>query len=41
LGVHADSHTHTSVATRQVHAHEQARSAAALRRVAAETIEAG
>jgi hypothetical protein len=41
LGVHADSHTHTSVATSQVHAHEQARSAAALRRVAAETIEAG
>jgi hypothetical protein len=41
LGVHAGSHTHTSVATSQVHVHEQARSAAALRRVAAETIEAG
>jgi hypothetical protein len=41
LGVHADSHTHTSVTTRQVHTHEQARSEAALRRVTAEMIGSG
>jgi hypothetical protein len=38
LVVYADPHTHMSEATRQVHAHEQAHSEVALRRVIAETI---
>jgi hypothetical protein len=38
LVVYTDSYKHTSVATRQVHAHEQARSEATLQHVTAEMI---